>query len=429
MEKSPFPSSSHFPLSDLSKFKTRDEVIRFVSSSLSAIDTDCALHSTPFKINESIVFLLEADAIMATMSTKFDVQLLQQTWKRLIAFFKSYHMLITSEQVDRITKVLNSRACYFVNALCTQNVAERNSAFSQEAQQQNYTSMVSNLQSLSFYCQRISASMAYFSMNFGQEAYQTSMEILFFYRGFLSYFPSSASIVSKSEEFFRKALRSPVTATQEEANSSSDQIKSQNNTFSRAVKRSRSTMDSDTVSRSAKELNSASSPHKKFDRAVRRKSRLCCSTFNVKCEEGSIGDLLGYCLSLGSCSLASYELEKLTQEHSDPIPIPDPNSAVKPVGVGTCDAVDGKHRGDSDRLETVLLLLDIFLFSIQKIGISYNCIGSDLAITNAIKHFLDTLLRYLYSTKEISSFHANAIIVSSSVSVAVAVAVTVMATV
>jgi hypothetical protein len=172
-------------------------------------------------------------------------------------------------------------------------------------------------------------------------------------------------------------------------------------------------MDSDKVSRSVNELNSASSPQKKFYRAVRRKSRLCCSTFNAECGEGSIRDLLGYCLSLGTCSLASYELEKLTQEHFDPIP--DTNSAVRPVG--TCDAVDGKNKADSDRLETVLLVLEIFLFSIQKIGISYNCIGSDLAITNAVKHFLDTFLRYLHSTKEISSSHATAIVVSSSVSV------------
>lgn len=427
MDHSPSPSPSRFLLSDLSRLKTREEVIRFISSSLTSIDTDCALHNTSFKIKESTDFLLEADAIIGTMTTKFDVQLLQQTWKRLIAFYKSYHSLITSEQVDRITNVLHRRACYFVNALCAQNVAEKNIIFSQEAQQRNYSSMVSNLQSLSFYCQRISASMAYFSNNFEHDAFQMSIDILFFFRGFLSYYPSSPSIITKSEEFFRKALRSPFTATNEETNSSSDQSIDQKDEFSRVAKRSRCITDSDTVSHSLNELSSLSSPFKKFDSAVRSKNRLCCSSFNEECGEGDIGDLTAHCLSLGICSLASSELEKLSLDHSDPIPIPTPvpvpvpipdsNSALRPVGA--CDAVNEKHRGSSDRQGTVLVLLDIFLFSIQKICISYNCISSDLSITDAIKHFLHAFLYYLDSTKETGSSSANAVIVSSSVTVTV----------
>lgn len=421
MENSPPPPSSHFLLSDLSRFKTREEVIRFISSSLTSIDTDCALHNTSSKIKESTNFLLEADAIMGAMTTKFDVQLLQQTWKRLIAFYKSYHLLITSEQVDRITKVLHRRACYFINALCAQNVAEKNMIFSQEAQQRNYSSMVSNLQSLSFYCQRISASMAYFSNNFEHDALQMSMDILFFFRGFLSYYPSSPSIITKSEEFFRKALRSPFTATNEETNSSSDHSIDQNDDFSRVAKRSRSITDSDTVSHSVNELSSMSSPFEKFDSAVRRKNRLCCSSFNEECREGDSGDLTAHCLSLGICSLATSELEKLSLERSDPIPIPilipTPVPVPIPDSIGSCDAVGVKHRGNTDRQGTVLVLLDIFLFSIQKICISYNCIGSDLSITDAIKHFLDAFLCYLDSTKGTGSSCANAAIVSSRVTV------------
>lgn len=423
MENFPSPSPSPLPLSHLSRYETRDEVIRFISSSLSSIDTDCALHNTSSKINESVDFLLEVDAIVGTMIAKFDVLLLQQTWKRLIAFFKSYHMLITSERVDRITKVLNSRACYFINALCSQNLTEKNNVFSKEAQQQNYISMVSNLQSLTFYCQRISASMAYFSMNFEQESFQISMEILFFFRGFLSYFPSSPSIVIKSEEFFWKALRSPFTATHKEIDSSSNHSTSQNSDLPRAAKRPRSTTDSDTTTHFVNRLDSASSPYKKFDRAVRRKSILCCSTFNAEYRDGDIGDIVVFCLSLGTASLASYELEKLSQEHSDSVPVPDPNSALRPVGA--CDVLDEKCRGNPDNVEIVLLLLDLFLFSIQKIGISCNCIGSDLAITDAIKHFLDTCLCYLDSSKERGSFHANALIVSSRVSVSETVMMTV----
>ena len=392
MENSPSSSLS----SDLSRLKTRDEVIRFISSSLSSIDADCALHNSPLKIDESIDLLLRIDATVATMTAELDVQILQQTWRRLIAFFKSYHMFITSAQVDRVSKVLNIRACYFVNVLCIEGAAEKSCTFSREKQQQNYTSMVLNLQSLSFYCQRISASMAYFSMQYDEDSYQISMEILFFFRGYLSYFPSNPAIITRSEEFFWKALRSPFTATHDMTNALYEESKNSIEKSSSSGKRKRdiSITDGDIKSYPCNTSSSASSPFKKFDRAVRNLGRLCCSTLHPECKEGNIRDITGYCLSLGCSYLASYELEKRTKEHSDSSS--DPTRRPSDAS----DVIDEMQRGH-DHSQAVLILLNVFVSAIQKIVISYNCVGSDLAVTAASKHFQNTFLCCLTSINEL----------------------------
>jgi hypothetical protein len=143
---------------------------------------------------------------------------------------KSYHGFISYDKVQSLMEILNDRALYIINRLCNCNNNNNNNENNNENENENeneshqllQTNKIDDLYSLAFYCQRISASLAYFSSILSSPVIKTSTEMLLVLRGFLLHFQpilidednqlliDLTEFNIRSEEYFRKALRSPL---------------------------------------------------------------------------------------------------------------------------------------------------------------------------------------------------------------------------
>ena len=132
-------------------------------------------------------------------------------------------------------------------------------------------------------------------------------------------------------------------------------------------------------------------PLEKFHLCVRSISSTCGSTtksLDLKQGEGFLGGMM----SIGVCLLASYELEKLsdqikscpsttsadTAEHGGQLNIPHTESYLQP--------------------DPSIFILKIFLFSADKVLVLYNSICHDKHFADALRRFKEAVLNYLESS-------------------------------
>lgn len=173
-------------LENLATSINEEEVVSLISSAHSLLDNE-AIDIQNFSADSAIKFLLDVDkAVLGSHATKYGQHFLKQTWKRLIKFYKSYHELISSEKADVLISALNCRSLHYVNLLSI--ILDTATIFdsSNKDQHAKMSELFFQLHSLVFYCQRISASLAYFRSIIDKKNVQVSVEILLSLRGFIA---------------------------------------------------------------------------------------------------------------------------------------------------------------------------------------------------------------------------------------------------
>ena len=392
-------------VADLRRCKTQDELVKSISSVLQHLESACAANPVRSEIKSAIFFLVEVDVMIDSLTVTFDPHILLHSWKRLISFFKSYSHLVSSMQANLLLKVLNHRSRYHIRSLCSwHNTCSSINDPSEHLQ--NHAFMLSNLQPLIFYSQRISASMAYFSSVIEDAISQSSMENMFYLRGFLSILqfdrceqldrPSDlVDYCCKSEEYFRKALRPPSDVSvgmrsrdgECDINSGGKMQSCQNGDV---------TSTSQEISSADRNLSmSIFDPVFKFKRAVNHFIRPTSDVTGI--------DALNYSISVGACQLACFELEKL------------------PLNLKLhCNAEYGARKVQQDFVHPALQCLTIFLSTIERVCRVHNSRGSDAAIVSLQTRLLNALLDYLefigsVLEENIASAAVTAIFVSTNV--------------
>jgi hypothetical protein len=173
-------------LENLATSDNEEEVVSLISSALSLLDNE-AIDIQNFSADSAVKFLLDVDnAVLLSHATEYGQHFLKQTWKRLIKFYKAYHESITSEKADVLITVMNSRSLHYVNLLSV--ILDTNTIFdsSNKDQHSKMSELFFQLHSLVFYCQRISATLAYFRSIIDKKNVQVSVEILLSLRGFIA---------------------------------------------------------------------------------------------------------------------------------------------------------------------------------------------------------------------------------------------------
>ena len=372
-------------LDDLQRCKTQDELVKSVSSVLQYLESACAANPVSSEIESAICYLIEVDVIIDSLTVSYDPHILLHSWKRLIAFYKSYSHLISSTQANLIIKILNLRSIYHIRSLCSWHNASCSINDSSEHLQKD-SFMLSNLQPLIFYSQRISASMAYFSSIIKDEILQSSVETIFYLRGFLSIlqfdrceqFDRPADLMdycSKSEEYFKKALRPPsdvsvvIKSRDGECNMNSD---------GKSQSRESGGVTSQEILSSDRNFTIAIfDPLFKFMRAVNYLHRSTCTrTVGIISDVAGI-DVLNYSTSLGICQLACFELERL------------------PLSLKfQCYAEYDAQKFKQDFVDPALHCLTIFLSTVERVCHVHNSVGSDAAVVSLQARLLNALLDY-----------------------------------
>lgn len=162
-----------------------DDIVYQISSAHSLLENEDVVIQN-FAADSVIRFLLDVDNAVFSHTAKFGQHLLKQTWKRLIKFYKTYHLSISSEKANELISVLNCRSIYYVNLLSV--ILNTTTIFdsSNKEQHSKVIEVFFQLHSLVFYCQRISASLAYFRSIIDTKNTQLSIEILLSLRGFIA---------------------------------------------------------------------------------------------------------------------------------------------------------------------------------------------------------------------------------------------------
>ena len=387
--------------SDLVHCETKEDLSRLISLLHSSLESECESCITKSKIDSTVVILLETDTILCSLTAKFDVTIVQFTWKRLIAFIKLYHALISSELIVHVAEALTSRAYQFIDALCTAQALTKPRNHSSDDQRLDYTSLILCVQPLIFFSQRISAFLAYFPSRLSDTSYQRSIEVIFFLRGFLSTLelhPSHQSqntlsfdisdSISRSEEYFWKALHPPLSA------SINDLDGGMSSTMNRQ-KRSRNDGDVNKKVISERSSYGHLMPLEKFHLCVRSIRSTCCSATKEKVLDLKEGEgFLGCMISIGVCLLASYELEKL----SDQIKSSPSFTTSDTAEHGGLLNLPHTHTESCLLPDPSISLLKIFLFSADKVLVLYNSVCSDKHFTDALRRFKEAVLNYLESS-------------------------------
>lgn len=387
--------------SDLVHCETKEDLSRLISLLHSGLESECESCITKSKIDSTVVILLETDTILCSLTAKFDETIVQFTWKRLISFVKSYHALLSSELIVLVTEALTCRAYQFIDALRSAHALMKPRNHSSDDQCPDYTSLTLCVQPLIFFSQRISALLAYFPSRLPDTSYQRSIEVIFFLRGFLSTLelhPSHQShdtlsfnisdSISRSEEYFWKALHPPLTA------SINDLDGGMSSTMNRQ-KRFRNGGDVNKSSISERSSYGHLMPLEKFHLCVRSISSTCCSVTKEKVHDLKQGEgFLGCMISVGVCLLASYELEKL----SDHIKSTSSTTSSDTAEHGGLLNLPHTHTESYLQPDPSISILKIFLFSADKVLVLYNSVCSDNHFTGALKRFKEAVLNYLESS-------------------------------
>lgn len=379
---------------DLVDCETKEDLSRLISLLHATLDSECESCITKTKIDSTIVILLETDDILASLTTKFDATIVQFTWKRLISFVKLYHALISSELIIKVTEALNCRAYQFIDALCALAWLKNHRS---EDQFPDYASVVSCMQPLIFFSQRISALLAYFPSYLSGASYQRSMDVLFFLRGYLSTLESHPShlqenmsfdksdLICRSEEYFWKALHHPLSASLKE---------SEGGTSSQRNGQKRSRNDPGNVNKGISAERSSYGhlmPLEKFYLCARSSSSPS-SSGHVSLDPKQGGRLLGCMIAIGICLLSSYEIEKLSDQIKTCSSASNTDNAEQGILLTTPD------NASQLRPDPMIFILRIFLFSSDKVLILYNSVCSDKYFTDSLRRFKEAILDYLEST-------------------------------
>lgn len=372
---------------DLVDCETKEDLSRLISLLHATLDSECESCITKTKIDSTIVILLEMDAILASLTTKFDATIVQYTWKRLISFVKLYHALISSELIIKVTEALNCRAYQFIDDLCA--LAWRKNHRSED-QFADYASVVSCMQPLIFFSQRISALLAYFPSYLSDASYQRSMDVIFFLRGYLSMLESHSShlqenLSARSEEYFWKALHPPLSASLKEL---------EIGTLSARNGQKRSRNDPGDVNKGISAERSSYghlTPLEKFYLCARSSSSTS-SSGHVSIDPKQGGSLLGCMISIGICLLASYEIEKLSDQ------IKTCSSATNTDNAEHGILLTSPENASQLQTDPLIFILRIFLFSADKVLVLYNSVCSDKYFTDSLRRFKEAILNYLEST-------------------------------
>ena len=366
-------------LDDLRICQDRQHVTKVISTLHTLLDEDCVENNCASTTNAAIDILLDADQILLSMKVSCDPQVLMLVWKRLIAFFKSFHGFILSDRSTSLVATLNSRALHFINKLCLEEKAKESELQNQEARDNKYGYLLSHLHFLAFYCQRISASMAYFPSHIPQSSFKTSTEILLCLRGFLSTLEKTypqldvADLTIKSEEYFRKSMRSPPVLLEK----NQSQLQMELDITDPLV------INKITPSKNDN-LNRETSSYQKFYRSIK------CNTYSVCLIENnsmiSKAAYLGYVISTGLSLTMSYEIEKIN--------VPQLMMLLLSNAQRTSDKLS---ESVDYYLEPVKITMSIFLFSMEKICVAHNCYGSDEFIIKSINRFVTAYVSILNS--------------------------------
>lgn len=383
--------------SDLVHCETKEDLSRLISLLHSSLESECESCITESKIDSAVVILLETDTILCSLTAKFDVAIVQFTWKRLISFIKLYHALISSELIVHVTEALTCRAYQFIDALCSAHALAKPRNYSSDDECPDYASLAFYVQPLIFFSQRISAFLAYFPSRLSDTSYQRSIEVIFFLRGFLSTLelhPLSQNTLSfdisdstsRSEEYFWKALHPPLSA------SINDLDGGMSSTMNRQ-KRSRNDGDVDKSVIPERSSYGHLMPLEKFHLCVRSISSTCSPVpMSLDLKQGEGEGFLGGMMSIGVCLLASYELEKLSDQ------IKSSPSTTTSVTAEHGGQLNLPHTGSCLQPDPSISLLKDFLFSADKVLVLYNSICSDKHFTDALKRFKEGVLNYLESS-------------------------------
>ena len=376
-------------LDDLRICSDRQRVTMVISTLHKLLDEDCAEQNCASTTNAAIDILLDADQILFSMEVSHDPQVLMLVWKRLIAFFKSFHQFVSSDRPTSLVAILNSRALHFINKLCLEEKAKESESLNQEARDNKNGYLLSHLHFLAFYCQRISASMAYFPSDIPQSSFKTSTEILLSLRGFLSTLEKSypqldvADLTMKSEEYFRKSLRPPPVPL--EKNQSQQQMELD---ISNPLVVNKVTLSgNDNLSR---EITS----YHKFYRSIK------CNTFSICSREKNPmifkAAYLGYVISTGLSLTMCYEIEKINFPQ---LMMLEPSNEQK-RSLQLTELIDYY-------LEPINIIMSIYLWSMEKICVTYNCHGSDEFIIKSINRFVTAYVSLfnIVHTENLPKFH------------------------
>lgn len=380
-------------IKDLVDCETKEDLSRLISLLHATLDSECESCITKTKIDSTIVILLETDAILTSFTTKFDATIVQFTWKRLISFIKLYHALISCELIVKVTEALNCRAYQFIDALCA---LARRKKHQSEDQFSDYASVVSCMQPLIFFSQRISALLAYFPSYLSDASYQKSMDVLFYLRGYLSTLESCQShlqdnmpfdksdLICRSEEYFWKALHPPLSA-------SAKVLEGETLSVRNGQKRSRNDLGEANKGISAERSSYGHlTPLEKFYLCARSSSSTSTSR-HVNLDPKQGGSLLGCMIAIGICHLASYEIEKLSDQIKTCSAASNTDNAEQGI---LLTSPDNESQLQSDPL---IHILRIFLFTADKVLILYNSVCSDKYFTDALRRFKVAILNYLES--------------------------------
>lgn len=382
-------------LGDLRICQDRQQVTKVISTLHTLLDEYCIEETCSLRINAAIDLLLDADRILVSMNVSLDPQVLMLVWKRLIAFFKSFHGFISTETASLLILGLNSRALHFVNLLCLEEKTKESELLNQNARDKKNAYLLSHLHFLAFYCQRISASMAYFSSDITGGIFQVSMEILLCLRGFLSALGKTYPRIDlidlriKSEEYFRKAIRSPPESVTVHKEMNKIQEQTEYGTSTQRITSEMTSYRDDGIS-------IETIIYEKLYMSIKCRTYSIFSASNEVEVKNSV--FLGYVLSIGLSNVICYEIEKIGILQLMMMPSP---SNTKPTISKSCGSINS-------HLEPIRLILLIFLISVEKICVVYNCIGSDGSLIDTIKRFVTAYVGFFgnISTETKFKFHS-----------------------
>ena len=363
-------------LSDLLQCESKIEAIEFISSMHSFLDEDCRLNASSSTVESAVDTLIEAERTMSSL--KFclaDPQIWQITWKRLIAFYKSFHQLISAERACLLATALTSKARIIVlmlnSAICSED------ALKLKKEDTSWCKRVYlNLQSLGFYCQRISATLSYFYTSLAPETVQLSMEILLYLRGVLTNLEKCGLNVDltelkhKSETYFTKAIRLPPSPLQSAADG--DMLVTTTSMLPRL---------DDSLSSPIQNLDAE---HGKFyDAIVGEKYQMCEELNNgTQC----CRTMLEYIISAGAISVVCSEIECLFTEQSDDVQGKEKVEQNAPLSSNI-------HANDC--IQPLKQWLLIFYIVTARVLVLHNCIGSDIFVSNSMKRVVVGILNAL----------------------------------
>ena len=213
---------------DLNTFESCDDVISLnqtLNNILSAVDNKCAQNPTNLDVVQSAVdILISLDANVAKIDSRYSTCTSHLPWKRLLAFYKFYHPLINTITANSIASILNIRAIHAARKLAILLNHMCSSTIDNTISDNDVTGfIISNLHSLIFFCQRISATYSYFQFVLTISNKEDALCILNFTGGFITLYKKQLCEIIpvndvmdffvKTNEYFHKAFRPPKVET------------------------------------------------------------------------------------------------------------------------------------------------------------------------------------------------------------------------